>query len=216
MTQMPNPNYASSGPYGEAKNNGLGVAAMICGILALLLAFIPGLNFCLSLPVALVALGLGIAGWITASGKPNQKATFAIIGVVAAVLSVGLMFLVNAIIGTAIQGWGEGVAGRATVIETAQNDAETAVGEARQRGVSEDVISRELGIFQSTIASFAMDTFGGDAAEMQTKADAALQKLKDNLAAAPAVDDGDTTGDMSDDAGMTDDDDITLDPTDDQ
>ena len=70
--------------------NGLGVAALIIGILALITAILPFLSFVAWVP-AIIAIGLGIAGLVQ-KGKP--KATAAI-GLIAGVLAIIIGLVVS-------------------------------------------------------------------------------------------------------------------------
>ena len=72
-------------PGGPKQSNGLGLAALIVGIVAFLFAVIPVLSFVAWLP-ALVAIGLGIAGLVV----KNKKRVTALIGLILGVLFTGL------------------------------------------------------------------------------------------------------------------------------
>lgn len=189
MTQSPTVPYGNqhgNQPPGEAKNNGLGVAALVVGIVALIIAWIPCINF-LAILLALVAVGLGIAGWISASGKPDQKATFSIIGLILGVVAVIAFFISWAVFGAMAEGGLRGIGDRISVVTNATTEAEAAIEQARQRGVSEDVIAREEQAFDREMERISTEAYNGSVEDMRARAQEALDTLKSNLQAAPAT-----------------------------
>lgn len=77
----------------EKKSNGLATAAMVLGILAIAFSWIPFINV-LSIPLAFVAIGLGIPGLLKAL-KSNIGKVKAIVGIALAALALVLGFAVN-------------------------------------------------------------------------------------------------------------------------
>jgi hypothetical protein len=99
----------------------MGIASMIIGIVALVLALIPPLNLLVFLP-ALVGLGLGIAD-LAAKAKSGQPRGMAIAGVILNPLAAIIIFLFYFLI----------VYGAATLL----GPATSAVGRAFQQGVQQ-------------------------------------------------------------------------------
>ncbi len=79
--------------YVEKKSNGLGTAALVLGILAILFSWIPFVNV-VSIPLALIALGLGIGGIVKAR-KVGIGMVRTVIGVVLALGSFATFAVVN-------------------------------------------------------------------------------------------------------------------------
>lgn len=88
------PEQPASVVYVEQPRNGLAVAAMVLGIIAVLFVWIPFLNI-LSMILAIVALGLGIPALIKAN-RVRKGMGPAIAGIVLAVVSGIGFFAVNA------------------------------------------------------------------------------------------------------------------------
>lgn len=103
MSQFPTQNYAGPNVQGGG-SNGLGIAALICGIAALVTCWIPCINI-IAIPLALVALGLGIAGWIT-SGKKGQSPTTSIMGTVLGVVAFIGFFVSYMVFGAVMENVG--------------------------------------------------------------------------------------------------------------
>lgn len=79
--------------YVEKKSNGWGTASLVLGILALTFSWIPLLNM-VSIPLALVALAVGIGGLVKAR-KIRTGMVKTVIGMVLALVSVGTFFVVT-------------------------------------------------------------------------------------------------------------------------
>src|SRR4051812_21809011 len=86
---MPPQPYAVLPPAPEKGPNGLGVAALVLGILALLFAFIPILSFIAWLP-ALVAIALGIAGLVARNRRRGTAIAGLSLGVAAVIVSIAV------------------------------------------------------------------------------------------------------------------------------
>ncbi|MEL7237754.1 MAG: hypothetical protein AAGK78_02740 [Planctomycetota bacterium] len=124
--------------------SGLSIAALICGIVALLTSFIPCVNF-LSLVLALVAIGLGIAGWVSSSGK-NQSPTMGIIGVVLGALSFVGFFLSYAILGTVGENFADSIG------TSGMNQAAEAIrSQAISQGADADQVQAAMDTFKSEV-----------------------------------------------------------------
>lgn len=174
-------NYSGQTP-GEPKNNGMGLAAMICGIAALVIAWIPCLNL-LAIPLVLVAIGLGIAGWVTANNKPDQKPLFAIIGIALGVLAIPAFFLsyfVLANVSENVGGEFGNVMGRTGVIMEKQMEAQSLYEAARQQGVDEATISDAEAAFDEKMENIG-ESEGMGRDEVEADAEAALEALRSQL-----------------------------------
>lgn len=79
--------------YVEKKSNGLGTGALVLGILAIVFAWIPLLNV-VSIPLALIAIGLGIGG-IFKARKVQTGMVKTVIGIVLALGSFATFTVVN-------------------------------------------------------------------------------------------------------------------------
>lgn len=90
--------YAPTQTPNQPTDNGLGLAALITGIVAFVCAFIPFLSFLAWIP-ALAAIGLGIAGLVV----KNKKRVTALIGLIlgALALLIGIVVSVVSLIGVA-------------------------------------------------------------------------------------------------------------------
>lgn len=88
--QMPYPGPAQAQP-----KNGFGVTGLVVGIVALVLAWIPGLNFVL----AVIATVFGSLGWWQANrGKATNKGVAIagfVMGVIGLAISIGLLVIVG-------------------------------------------------------------------------------------------------------------------------
>lgn len=96
----PPPGYSGGGGeprYGEP-SNGMGTAALVCGIIAVVLSFIPGINW-FSWPLGILAIVFGAIGWGRANkGRATNKG-IAITGLVLGILSFFTLCLISVIIG---------------------------------------------------------------------------------------------------------------------
>ena len=100
MTQQPYPQQQEPGAYAygyppppfpeqqRPKGSGLGISALVLGIIALLLSWIPVVNY-LAIVLALVGLGLGIAGII------KSHRVMSIIGSALSVLAIVVAIIIN-------------------------------------------------------------------------------------------------------------------------
>jgi hypothetical protein len=79
--------------YVVKKSNGLGTGALVLGILAIVFAWIPFLNV-VSIPLALIAIGLGIGGIVKAR-KVQTGMVKTVIGIVLALGSFATFAVVN-------------------------------------------------------------------------------------------------------------------------
>ena len=177
MTQAPPAGYGQ--PHaGPAKNSGLGVAALIVGILALILSPIPCVNV-LGIILAVVGLGLGIAGWVSASGKPETKATLAIVGTVLSILAV-IVFIISYVLLSAFGGSMIEAGARMGV----RADADRLAVEAREAGVEQSVIDDARNELDSAVDGFKI-SFSDEAAmeesarKLQSALDAYYEKLQE-------------------------------------
>lgn len=151
-------------------SNGLAIAALICGIIALLTSFIPCVNF-LSIVLALVAIGLGIAGWVSASGK-NQSPVMGIIGVVLGALAFVGFFLSYVILGAVGENFADSV-GTAGINQA----AEAIRGEAIAQGADADQVQAAMDEFKAE-----MDRVEGrPVGEKLTAMGQALERLQEDL-----------------------------------
>jgi hypothetical protein len=105
----PPPQYNGDGPlYGQQPRNGLGKAALVCGIIAVVLSFVPGLN-AFSWPLGVLAIVFGAIGWSRANKGQATNKSIAITGLVLGIVSFFTFCLIYVIIG----------AGSATMYNTA-------------------------------------------------------------------------------------------------
>jgi hypothetical protein len=113
----------------EAKGNGLGVAALVLGIIAIIGSPVPFLNV-FSFILAIIALCLGIAGLVVGTTKNRPKGT-AIVGLVLAIISIGIFTISNvttlAAIGSAVDANGSSTAGQSDGSHTSDAEEETIV-----------------------------------------------------------------------------------------
>jgi hypothetical protein len=97
----PPPGYGgeSSGPlYGRQARNGLGTAALVCGIIAVVLSFIPGVNW-FTWPLGVLAIVFGAIGWSRANKAQATNRNIAVTGLVLGILSFFTFCLIYVIIG---------------------------------------------------------------------------------------------------------------------
>ncbi|GAA1684317.1 hypothetical protein GCM10009830_34530 [Glycomyces endophyticus] len=105
----PPPQYNADGPlYGQQARNGLGKAALVLGIIAVALSFIPGLN-AFSWPLGVLAIVFGAIGWSRANKGQATNKPFAITGLVLGIVSFFTFCLIYVLIG----------AGSSTMYDTA-------------------------------------------------------------------------------------------------
>ena len=181
MTTAPTMNYGAPPP-GARRNSGLAIGSLICGTIALLLAWIPCVN--LIAPVlALVALILGIIAWVGASKDPAQKPTLAIVGIVLSVLAIIAFFVSYVVLGAVFERSGAGIIRWGT-----EQQANAYEGEARSSGVSDSEITAARAEFDA-----AMESLPEDAQGAQRAAEEALRRFQDRLDAAAGG--GDSDGD---------------------
>lgn len=95
MSQNTTPTAAPTTPevvYVEKKRNGLGTAALVLGIIAIATAWVPFLNV-VSMILAVIAIGLGIGGFVMARKRGGMVKT--IFGVVLSIAALVLGMSVN-------------------------------------------------------------------------------------------------------------------------
>lgn len=147
-----------------------------------MIAFVPCVNL-LAIPLVLVAIGLGIAGWITASNRPDQKPHFAIIGLVLGVVAIPAFFVsyfVIASFGERVGGEFGNAFGRGGVVMEAQMEAQSIYSAARQQGVDEATIAQAEADFDARMENIgAAEGMGRD--EVEADAEAALEDLRTTL-----------------------------------
>jgi hypothetical protein len=97
-TETTPPTAIPAEPAAPKQKNGVGLAALIVGIVAFFFAVIPVLSFIAWLP-ALVAIGLGIAGLAVKNKKRAQALIGLLLGVLAMI--VGLIVSLTAVVGVA-------------------------------------------------------------------------------------------------------------------
>ncbi|SDL06300.1 hypothetical protein SAMN05216298_2535 [Glycomyces sambucus] len=96
----PPPPYNGDGPlHGRQEvKNGLGKAALVLGIIAVALSFVPGLN-AFSWPLGVLAIVFGAIGWARANKGQATNKPFAITGLVLGIVSFFTFCLIYVIIG---------------------------------------------------------------------------------------------------------------------
>jgi hypothetical protein len=149
----PAPTPASPAPAPAAKN-GLGLAALIVGIVAMLFAIIPFLSFIAWLP-ALTAIGLGIAGVVKKGRKRGQALTGLILGVVAII--VGIIVSVASVAGVA-----------SNISQSIEKSIETAAPAPAAEAPAEEVAPAEEAPAAPSGAEWADTTYGTFAPVTQT------------------------------------------------
>ncbi|MFC3492216.1 DUF4190 domain-containing protein [Glycomyces rhizosphaerae] len=83
----PPPTYNSDGPmYLQQPRNGLGKAALICGIIAVVLSFIPGVNM-FTWPMGVLAVVFGSIGWSRVNKGQATNKSMAVTGLVLGIAS---------------------------------------------------------------------------------------------------------------------------------
>ncbi|MCC9194460.1 hypothetical protein LOC59_12500 [Arthrobacter sp. zg-Y916] len=91
------PGYGSYGPPPATPGKGLAIAALVLAILAVLICWIPFLNF-VSFPLAIVALGLGIPALIKGNKARNVAKPLSIAALTVAALSIVTAIVVNTVV----------------------------------------------------------------------------------------------------------------------
>jgi hypothetical protein len=95
----PPPAYDGDGPLqGRESRNGLGTAALVCGIIAVVLSFIPVLNT-FTWPLGVLAIVFGAVGWSRANKHIATNKPIAITGLVLGIASFFTFCLIYVIIG---------------------------------------------------------------------------------------------------------------------
>jgi hypothetical protein len=95
----PPPAYNAEGPLrGQEPRNGLGTAALICGIVAIVLSFIPVLNT-FTWPLGVLAIVFGAVGWSRANKGIATNKPIAITGLVLGIASFFTFCLIYVLIG---------------------------------------------------------------------------------------------------------------------
>ena len=94
----PPQDYDGGGPLHAQPRNGLGMAALVCGIIAVALSFIPGVNI-FTWPLGVLAIVFGAVGWARANkGQATNKGQ-AIAGLVLGIASFFTFCLIYVLIG---------------------------------------------------------------------------------------------------------------------
>jgi hypothetical protein len=86
------PGRAARPPSRSTGDNGLALAALLCGLSSVVLIFVPPVAF-IGILLSLVAIGLGIAGLRTAGRLQGAGRGMAIAGIVAGAISVLIVVL---------------------------------------------------------------------------------------------------------------------------
>ncbi|RRR96432.1 DUF4190 domain-containing protein [Glycomyces terrestris] len=95
----PPPPYNGDGPlYAQQERNGLGKAALVLGIIAVALSFVPGLN-AFSWPLGVLAIIFGAIGWSRANKGQATNRNAAIAGLVLGIVSFFTFCLIYVLIG---------------------------------------------------------------------------------------------------------------------
>lgn len=95
----PPPAYGAEGPMrGQEPRNGLGTAALICGIIAIILSFIPVLNT-FTWPLGVLAIVFGAVGWSRANKGIATNKPYAITGLALGIASFFTFCLIYVLIG---------------------------------------------------------------------------------------------------------------------
>ena len=185
---------APGGPADQKKSNGLSVGALICGIIAFIVAWIPCINL-LAWPLLLVAIGLGIAGAVTASKDPNQKPTLAYIGIGLGVLAIPAFFISYMVFAAGMERVGGGL-GQWGITTAANTQADAYAEQARQRGVDEQIITDARAELDAVIDAVPEDVEGLEQAQQDIET--AMEQYRQTLQNAP----GDTTTDAPAELGV--------------
>ncbi|HEX2144252.1 MAG TPA: hypothetical protein VHG10_07085 [Glycomyces sp.] len=97
----PPPAYNGDGtPHGQEVRNGLGTAALVCGIIAIAVSLVPVINW-FTWPLGVLAIVFGAIGWNRANKGAATNRTIAITGLVLGVLSFFTFCLIYILIGAA-------------------------------------------------------------------------------------------------------------------
>ncbi|THV33933.1 DUF4190 domain-containing protein [Glycomyces buryatensis] len=81
------PDYNRGGPqYGHQARNGLGTAALVCGIVAVAVSFVPGVNL-FTWPLGVLAIVFGAIGWTRTNRRQATNKTMAVTGLVLGIAS---------------------------------------------------------------------------------------------------------------------------------
>jgi len=94
----PAANYGGGPMQGQEPRNRLGTAALVCGIIAVALSFIPALN-AFTWPLGVLAIVFGAIGWNRANKGQATNKSIAITGLVLGILSFFTFCLIYIIIG---------------------------------------------------------------------------------------------------------------------
>ncbi|WP_205325870.1 DUF4190 domain-containing protein [Glycomyces sp. YM15] len=95
----PPPAFNGDGPLrGQEPRNGLGTAALVCGIIAVVLSFIPLINT-FTWPLGVLAIVFGSVGWARANKGIATNKPFAIAGLILGIASFLTFCLIYALIG---------------------------------------------------------------------------------------------------------------------
>ena len=175
---MPQPMSYAAGQ----RNSGLSIASLICGIGALVTAWIPCLNVVLTPLAALAALILGIIGWVQASKDPSQKPLLAIIGVALGVLAFIAIPISYMFFGRAIMEAG-GQALRTELVNRYTLQADAIEQQARDAGVSDEVIEPARAEFDAVLDQIPSDLMQMEQTERDLRA--ALEQFRSALGLSP-------------------------------
>lgn len=174
------------------RNSGLSIAALIFGIAAFITAWVPCVNIVITPLAALAALILGIIGWVQASKDPSQKPLLAIIGIVLAVLAFIAIVISYMVFGRAIMEAG-GQAMRTELINQYSAQADMVEQQARDSGVSDEVIQSARAEFDSALDQVPSDLMQIEQTERDLRA--ALEKFREAVGQSlPDVDPEDNGG----------------------
>ncbi len=183
MTYTQPVDYRGMPPQGKA-NSGMAIASLIIGAVALLLAWVPCVNF-LALLLALLGLILGIVAWVSAAKVPGQKPTMAIIGIVLSVLAVPSFFLSWMLLGGALER-GAGSLVQYGLTTGANAEADAIAAQARARGVDENTIADARAKLDETLSTVTSNV--SDAERASRDVEAALEEFRSTLEAAAGTD----------------------------
>lgn len=92
------PSYAPTAPQAR---NGLGVAALVCGIVGLVLSVIP-LLFVVGFPLGILGVVFGAIGWRRGNRKEATNRGMAIAGLVTGLIAIVIAIIAIASIGSAV------------------------------------------------------------------------------------------------------------------
>ncbi|WP_199038654.1 DUF4190 domain-containing protein [Glycomyces salinus] len=95
----PPPPYNGDGPlYDQRPRNGLGTAGLVCGVIAVALSLVPGLNV-FTWPLGVLAIVFGAVGWSRANRSQATNKNVAIAGLVLGIVSFFTFCLIYVLIG---------------------------------------------------------------------------------------------------------------------